>query len=98
MYRETAGFMYLRKSNDFGVADVSYFFGDPGDTPPAGDWDGDGCDTVNIYRPIEGKVYVINSLGTAVADFAYYFGNPGVPLVASASWRLVMEGGLLPRR
>lgn len=77
MYRESAGFMYLRNTNDFGVAGTSYFFGAPGDLPIAGDWNGDGCDTVSIYRPSEGKVYVINNLGTAFAEFSYYFGQPG---------------------
>jgi len=77
MYRESAGFMYLRNTNDFGAADISYFFGSPGDLPISGDWNGNGCDTVSIYRPSQGKVYVINTLGTAVADFSYWFGNPG---------------------
>jgi hypothetical protein len=64
------------------VADVRYFFGNPGDLPLAGDFDGDGCDTVSIYRPSEGRVYVINELGSGdagagAADISYFFGNPG---------------------
>jgi hypothetical protein len=72
----------LRNSNTQGTADVEYFFGDPNDLPLAGDFDGDGCDTVSIYRPSEGRVFVINRLGDGSgglgsADLAYFFGNPG---------------------
>ena len=63
------------------MADVSFFFGNPGDVPLAGDFDGDGCDTLSIYRPSEGRFYIINRLGSGdqglgSADTAYYFGNP----------------------
>jgi hypothetical protein len=46
-----------------------------------GNFDGDGCDTLSIYRPAEGRVYISDTLGSNggffVADFNYYFGNPG---------------------
>jgi len=74
--------VYLRNSNTQGVADVSFFFGNPGDVPVAGDFDGDGCDTVSIYRPAEQRFYIINQLGTndgglGAADYSFIFGNPG---------------------
>jgi hypothetical protein len=82
LYRQSDGFVYLRNSNDQGVATIRFFFGDPGDIPLAGDFDGDGCDTVSIYRPSESRIYVINELGAndgglGAADFNYIFGNPG---------------------
>ncbi|NNF88897.1 MAG: hypothetical protein HKM97_10235, partial [Acidimicrobiia bacterium] len=46
LYRATSGFLYLRQSNSFGVADVSIFFGIPEDRPVCGDWNGDGRDTI----------------------------------------------------
>ena len=58
------------------VADVRFFFGNPDDVPLAGDFDGDGCDTLAIYRPAEGRVYVKNTLGTGVAELSYPFGIP----------------------
>ncbi len=72
----------MRNSNSQGVADIRFFFGNPGDVPLAGDFNGDGCDTVSIYRPSESRVFIINKLGAnegglGAADFAYYFGNPG---------------------
>jgi len=72
----------LRNSNTQGNADISFFFGDSGDFPLVGDWDGDGKDTVSIYRQSEGRVYIVNALGNdggglGVADLSYGFGNPG---------------------
>ena len=73
---------YTKPSDTTGVADVSYFFGDAGDIPLAGDFDGDGCDTVSIYRPNEGRFYIIDRLGfesdgLGAADVDYLFGNIG---------------------
>jgi hypothetical protein len=53
LYRQSDGFVYLRNSNTQGVADITFFFGNPGDVPIAGDFNGNGCDTVSIYRPSE---------------------------------------------
>jgi hypothetical protein len=53
----------------------------------AGDFDGDNCDTVSIYRSSEARWYVINELGAndgglGAADFSYLFGDQGdVPFV-----------------
>jgi hypothetical protein len=82
LYRRADGYVYLRNSNTQGTADVRFFFGNPGDEPLPGDFDGDGCDTVSVYRPAEGQVFVMNELGSGdtglgAADAAYYFGNPG---------------------
>ncbi len=77
MYRPSSGFVYLRNSNDFGVADEDFYYGIPDDVPIAGDWDGDGCDTLAIFRPAEGRLYVSNSLGTRPADFSFLYGNRG---------------------
>jgi hypothetical protein len=74
--------VYLRNSNTQGIADVLFFFGNPGDVPIAGDFNGDGCDTVSIYRPSEAHFYVINKLGShngglGAADYSFLFGNVG---------------------
>lgn len=75
MYRESNGFVYLRNSNEFGVAEEEFFFGIAGDIPIAGDWDGDGCDTFGILRG--GKAFLSNELGTRLADIEFFFGVPG---------------------
>lgn len=77
MYRPSRGFVYLRNSNSFGVADRDFYYGIPGDMPVAGDWDRDGCDTLAIFRPSQGRVYVSNTLGTAAADYWFLFGGAG---------------------
>ena len=51
------GFVYLRDANTEGVADLEFFFGNPGDWPLVGDFDGDGKDTVSIFRESEARVY-----------------------------------------
>jgi hypothetical protein len=79
--------VYLRNSNSQGIADVRYFFGNPGDVPLAGDFNGDNCDSVSLYRPSEAKFYIINSLGSSdgglgAAETSFFYGNPGdVPFV-----------------
>ncbi|MGI9621423.1 MAG: hypothetical protein ACR2PK_01200, partial [Acidimicrobiales bacterium] len=68
--------------NTQGPGEIRFFFGDPGDVPVAGDFNGDGCDTVSIYRPSNQRFYIINELGKndgglGAADFSYIFGDPG---------------------
>jgi hypothetical protein len=82
LYRRSDGYVYLRNSNTEGVADIAFYFGDPGDYPLAGDFDADGCDTVSIYRPSRQEFHVINTLGSSdgglgAADYSFSFGNPG---------------------
>jgi hypothetical protein len=55
----------------------SFFYGDPGDVPFAGDWDCDGVDTPGLYRQSDGFVYLRNSNTQGVADIRFFFGNPG---------------------
>ncbi|MBT8249513.1 MAG: SGNH/GDSL hydrolase family protein, partial [Acidimicrobiia bacterium] len=75
MFRPSNGFVYLRDTNTFGVADREFYYGLGGDIPLVGDWNHDGCDTLSIYRA--GKVFVANQLGTVTAEFSFDFGNPG---------------------
>jgi hypothetical protein len=65
-----------------GAAEFHFSFGNPGDVPVAGDFDGDGVDGVAVHRPSNGQVYVNNSLAGAVADLVFTFGNPGDRMVA----------------
>jgi len=65
-----------------GAADIDYVFGDPGDKPFAGDFDGDGIDTVGLHRESTGLVYVRNSHTQGIADESFIFGDPGDRLFA----------------
>ena len=48
----------------------AFYFGLGDDAPIVGDWNGDGCDTLGIYRPSEARVYLSNVLATRFADAA----------------------------
>ncbi len=65
-----------------GAAEFSFEFGNPGDVPFVGDFDGDGVDTVGLYRESTGFVYFRNSLSTGNADLAFFYGNPGDQILA----------------
>ena len=71
-------------SNDggLGAADFSFMFGNPGDVPFAGDFNGSGVDTVGLHRQSSGFVYFRNSLSTGVADLDFFYGNPGDVILA----------------
>jgi uncharacterized surface protein with fasciclin (FAS1) repeats len=75
---QTTGEWFLR-NNDGSAED--FYFGDPGDIPVFGDWDGDGVSTPGVYRQADGRIYVRNSNTQGIADLWFYFGNKGdVPL------------------
>ena len=65
-----------------GAAEVSFLFGNPGDKPVAGDWDGDGVDEIGLHRESTGFFYWRNTLDTGVASDEIYFGNPADRFVA----------------
>jgi hypothetical protein len=65
-----------------GAADFSFLFGNPGDRPFVGDFDGNGRDTVGLHRPSTGLVYFRNTLTTGVAHLQFIYGDPGDMLLA----------------
>jgi transforming growth factor-beta-induced protein len=60
-----------------GAADYSFTFGDEGDIPLSGDWDGDGVDGIAMYRPSTGEFFWRNALSTGAADGSRFFGDIG---------------------
>ncbi|MCB1247354.1 MAG: M23 family metallopeptidase, partial [Acidimicrobiia bacterium] len=68
-----------------GAADYSFAFGNPGDQPFIGDFDGDGTDTVGLYRTSTGFVYFTNRNETGTADFEFYYGIPG-DVIFAGDW------------
>ncbi|GMQ86588.1 MAG: hypothetical protein BMS9Abin07_2172 [Acidimicrobiia bacterium] len=71
-----------------GAAEFSFLFGDAGDKPVVGDWDGDGIDEIGLHRESTGFFYFRNTLTTGVADDQFYFGDPGDRFVAG-DWGVV---------
>ncbi len=93
IYRASESRIYIINqlgANDggLGAADFSYIFGNPGDKPFVGDFDGDGVDTVGLHRETTGFVYFRNSHTQGIANAEFFFGDPGDRLVAG-DWGVV---------
>ncbi len=71
-----------------GAADFNYVFGNPGDKPFVGDFDGNGEDTVGLHRESTGFVYFRNSHSQGNANAEFFFGDPGDRLVAG-DWGVI---------
>lgn len=75
VFRPSNGLLYLKNSNVSGFADAALNYGLPGDYPVTGDWDGNGTDTIGIYR--SGSFYLRNSNTLGFAEIVFAFGQPG---------------------
>jgi len=90
IYRPSQGRFFIvnelgQNGGGLGAADFDFYFGNPYDQPFVGDFDGDGRDTIGLYRVSTGFAYFRNSLSTGNADFAFYYGNPG-DIILAADW------------
>lgn len=74
-FRPQNGFVYLRNSNTAGFADTEFFYGLSNDIPVTGDWDGNGTDTIGVYR--NGTFFLKNSNSSGFADIQFPFGTSG---------------------
>ena len=87
IYRRSDNRFYLRNSNTQGIADVVIPFGNPGDVPLAGDWDGDGYDTIGVYRPSTRMVYLVNDLSNPTPDVVFeYSGAASGDRIVTGDW------------
>jgi uncharacterized repeat protein (TIGR03803 family) len=75
IYRSSDRSWYLKNSNTPGAADLIFPYGDPSDQAVKGDWDGDGDDTVGIYR--DGVFFLKNTNEPGNADLVIGFGVAG---------------------
>jgi hypothetical protein len=90
IYRSSEARVYVinelgEEGGGLGAADYSFLFGNPGDTPFVGDFDGDGIDTVGLHRASTGFVYFRDSLTDGNADSSFFYGNPG-DVVLAGDW------------
>ncbi|MCB1245959.1 MAG: hypothetical protein KDB69_01690, partial [Acidimicrobiia bacterium] len=69
-------------SSGLGAADYSFQFGNPGDSPFVGDFDGDGVDTIGLHRASTGLVYYRNRNSTGIAHRQFIYGDPGDRIIA----------------
>ena len=58
LYNPATSTFYLRNTNNSGYADLTFAYGRPnaGWLPIAGDWNGDGKDTIGLYNPDDLRV------------------------------------------
>ncbi len=99
IYRPSEARFYIinalgQNGGGLGAADYSFLFGDAGDKPVVGDWDGDGVDEIGLHRESSGFFYYRNTLTTGIADGQFYFGDPGDRFVAG-EWG-ILDGAETP--
>lgn len=101
VFEPTINQFQLRDSNSTGPADHLITFGQSGDQPIVGDWDGTGADKVGVFRPSTGqfilqvsrKIITVNFGGAgSIAVAGDWDGNgidtPGVFDPATGQWQL----------
>jgi hypothetical protein len=81
-YRPSDGSWHLTNTTATGaVTHYGFVYGPAGDasvTPVAGDWDGDGKDSVGWYRPGDGSWHLTNTTATgAVTHYGFVYGPAG---------------------
>jgi hypothetical protein len=87
IYRPSQARFYIinelgKNDGGLGAADFDFEFGNPGDKPFVGDFDGDGIDEIGLHRESTGFVYYRDTLTTGNAEHEFFFGNPGDRFVA----------------
>lgn len=66
-----------------GAADYSFLFGNPGDEPYVGDFDGDGVDDVAVFRASNGTLYQTLSPSEGATDAEVGVGGGATPVLGS---------------
>lgn len=65
----------LRNTNSAGPPDIVFSYGVPSDRPVAGDWNGDGIDTIGFYHPSNGSFHLRNSNSSGKDDISFAYGE-----------------------
>jgi hypothetical protein len=86
VFRPSNGILYLKKQISSGFSDYFAVMGNPGDVGVAGNWNGDGLDSVGVYRPSQSRFYLTNNnepggITFSDLDFAYGDGAQDKPFV-----------------
>ncbi len=76
-----------------GAADYEFGFGDSGDKPFVGDFNGNGEDTIGLHRESTGLVYFRNTNSTGNADSQFIYGDPADRIIAG-EWAIGPGGGV----
>ncbi len=90
LYRPSEGRFYVidelgSGGAGLGAAEAVFTFGNPGDYPLAGDFDGDGVDEFGVYRPSTEMVHLRFSPGAGPTSVSYRFPVAG-DIVIAGDW------------
>jgi hypothetical protein len=88
VYRNSNGILYQKKQLVTGFDDFFAVFGNPGDQGVAGDWDGNGFDSIGIYRASSQTWYLTNNStpsGITFSDIDFVW-NIGSNLPVVGDW------------
>jgi len=61
VFRPSNGILYQKRQLTSGFSDYFAVFGNPGDIGFAGDWNGDGLDSIGVYRPSNSTWYMTSN-------------------------------------
>jgi len=84
IYRASTQTFLLRNSNTTGYADlnVQFAYGQAGDQPVAGDWNGDGVSTMGVYRDNVFNLWDANTSTLSAPNYVFSLGVAGwIPFV-----------------
>ncbi len=73
-------------ANKTRVADIELVLAAPGTVPIAGDWNGDGFDTVGLWDPVTGNLSLTNSLETRAIDVSYAYNAEATDRIVTGDW------------
>ncbi len=81
-WKLTNGLKNQNINNSSPIVNFSFILGQAGDTPVAGDWDGNGIDTVGVYRDATSTWFLSNTFKGSVDFPLVVFGNPDTRPIA----------------
>lgn len=72
----------LNDGFDGSTEHVNWSYGVGGDIAVAGDWDGDGCDSIGVFRPSNNTWYLNNGLEDGNSEYILSYGiSSDLPVV-----------------
>lgn len=79
LYRPKTAQFFLRYTNvGAGGVNLDFAYGQPGDLPVVGDWNGDGVDTIGVFRPTTREFILSDENKTPTAPaYSFIFGETG---------------------
>jgi hypothetical protein len=87
IYRPSEARVYLinelgNNGGKLAAAESSFVFGVPGDAPFVGDFNGDGIDTLGLFRPSTQAVFLSGALTNSVMEWSPFAGSQGDVIIA----------------